>query len=63
MMIPDCHRRIVAAHGELKQLLDSEVPHPPPDQTVLWALFLPDLIWLNKPLLFSHNLSQDVKKK
>jgi hypothetical protein len=25
MMIPDCHRRIVAAHAELKQLLDTEV--------------------------------------
>lgn len=24
MMIPDCHRRIVAAHAELKQLLDTE---------------------------------------
>jgi hypothetical protein len=25
MMIPDCHRRIVAAHAELKQLTDAQV--------------------------------------
>ena len=25
MMIPDCHRRIVAAKGELEQLLETEV--------------------------------------
>ena len=28
MMIPDCHRRIVAAKGELEQLLETEVERP-----------------------------------
>ena len=34
MMIPDCHRRIVAAKGELEQLLETEVERPNLNQLI-----------------------------